>query len=283
MDLKSHADQHHDKDTVKARFMARYRDADMANPASWNGVLDTMLAHSSVRSYSDVPLPGDLLEAIVAAAQSAPTSSNLQCWSVVAVEDAERKARLCRIASGQKHVANAPLLLVFIADIARLRSIAARQGRSVDGLDYLESFIVAIADAALAAQNTVVALESLGLGCCYIGSLRNDPIAVAKELALPPETFAVFGMTVGYPDPAVPADIKPRLPQAVVLHREQYKATEAQPIAEYDRRIRSFRREQSLSDIGWSEQAIGRVDTAEALRGRDTMAATLRQMGFPLK
>ncbi len=57
-------------------------------------------------------------------------------------------------------------------------------------------------DAALAAQNAVVALESLGLGTCYIGAIRNDPETVARELALPEGVFPVFGLTVGFPDPS---------------------------------------------------------------------------------
>ena len=274
----------HLADTVRERFLARYRDPAMAaSPSEWNGALDTMLAHKSVRAYSDAPLPADLIETIVAAGQSAPSSSNLQFWSVVAVRDAERKARLSRVASNQSHVANAPLLLVFVADLSRPRLLAGREGRSAEGLDYLETFIVAVADAAFAAQNAVVALESMGLGCCYIGSLRNDPIAVARELNLPSGAFAVFGMTVGYPDPANPADVKPRLPQESVLHYEQYGAIAPEPIAAYDDRMKSFRAEQGLSDTGWTEQAIARVETAKSLMGRDTMSDTLRKLGFALR
>ena len=76
----------------------------------------------------------------------------------------------------------------------------------------MEEFIVGVVDAALAAQSALIAAESLGLGAVYIGAMRNLPEQIAAELALPPHVFAVFGMSIGYPDPARATGIKPRLP-----------------------------------------------------------------------
>ena len=115
------------------------------------------------------------LELLIAAAQSAATTSNLQAWSVIAVEDPARKARLASFAANQRHIVDAPLLLVFVADLARLRSISDERGHPGIALNYIEAFIFAIADASFAAQNTIVAAESLGLGGCYIGAMRNNP------------------------------------------------------------------------------------------------------------
>ncbi|MBB2707231.1 MULTISPECIES: nitroreductase family protein [Rhizobium] len=94
-------------------------------------------------------------------------------------EPAERGGR--QPAADRPGPASARLL----ADLARPRRIAKEGGATGEGLDYIESFLLAVIDAALAAQNAVVALESLGLGTCYIGAIRNDPDTVARELALP--------------------------------------------------------------------------------------------------
>lgn len=67
-------------------------------------------------------------------------------------------------------------------------------------------------------------LESLGLGSVYIGAIRNAPKQVAEELALPPRVLPVFGLCAVCADPDAPAEIKPRLPQSVVLHRDRYDA-----------------------------------------------------------
>lgn len=192
----------------------------------WNDSLTNLLSHRSIRAYLPNPLPLGTLEILVAGAQSASTSSNLQTWSVVAVEDANRKEKLSQLAGNQAHIRQCPLFLVWLADLARLTHIAESRGLPHEGLDYLEMFLMATIDAALAAQNATVAAESLGLGTVYIGAMRNHPEDVAKVLNLPPHVFAVFGLCVGYPDPTHAAAIKPRLPQSVVLHRETYQIAE---------------------------------------------------------
>jgi hypothetical protein len=152
------------------------------------------------------------------------------------------------------------------------------------GLDYLEPYIVGVVDASLAAQNAAIALESLGLGFVYIGGMRNHPEDVAATLGLPPHVMALFGMCVGYPDPAKPADIKPRLPQEAVLHREQYSAAaQSAAFVAYDRRIRDFQREQGMSEMDWTQQATNRIKDEAALHGRDRLRAALNTLGFPVK
>ena len=243
----------------------RNRDGVLAAPQQWNEMLETILNHRSVRAFLPRRLPEGTLELLIAAAQSASSSSNLQFWSVVAVQETERKSRLAELAGEQQFIRDAPLLLVWLADLSRLDRIAAEHQAQVDGTHYLEEFIVGIVDAALAAQSALIAAESLGLGGVYIGAMRNLPEQIAAELGLPPHVFAVFGMSVGYPDPARPTDIKPRLPQSLVLHREQYSTA---PCSEA---------------IDWTQQCFNRVKDAAALRGRDRMREALRNLGFELR
>lgn len=271
---------------ARARLDERYRDPEFTGTVAdvpWNDTLDLLLSHRTVRAYSDSPLEPGMLETIVAAAQSAPTTSNLQAWSVIAVQEPDRKARLAELSAGQKHIFDAPLLLVFIADLARLRAVSNETGEPGAGLDYLEAFIFAIADASFGAQNAVVAIESLGLGCCYIGAMRNQPDAVARELGLPDETMVVFGMTVGHPDPARKADVKPRLPQSVVLHHETYARPDPAALSAYDERLKEFQSEQRMRIMDWTAVAASRVRDEAALTGRHVMTEHLRRRGFTLR
>ena len=247
-------------------------------------MLDTILNHRSVRAFLPRALPEGTLELLVAAAQSASTSSNLQFWSVVAVQETARRSRLAELAGQQQFIRDAPLLLVWLADLSRLDRIAAEHQAQVDGTHYLEEFIVSVVDAALAAQSALIAAESLGLGGVYIGAMRNLPEQIAAELSLPPHVFAVFGMSIGYPDPARPTDIKPRLPQSVVLHREQYSVeAHNDAIDDYNATMRGFQREQGMKAIDWTQQCFNRVKDAAALRGRDRMREALRNLGFELR
>jgi nitroreductase len=262
----------------------RYGEAQPIEAANWNTTLEAMLSHRSVRTYLPTPVPEGILQLAVAAAQSAPTSSNLQAWSVIAVEDADRRARLAELAGPNPQIVSAPLLLIWLADLSRLRKIATEHDKPGDGLDYLESFLLASVDAALAAQNALVALESLGLGTCYIGGMRNRPAEVAEVLGLPPESFAVFGMTVGYPDPTVATDIKPRLPQSLVLHREQYQPQQSAPdLMAYDERVRAFQTSQGMALRGWTSVAANRIANVAALNGRHALMEIVRRLGFKVK
>lgn len=253
----------------------RYGQSDFSLNTDWNDTLSTLLSHRSIRAYLPNPLPPETLELMVAAAQSASTSSNLQTWSVVAVEERERKEQLSQLAGNQAHIRQCPLFLVWLVDLARLTHIAERRGLPHEGLDYLEMFVMATVDAALAAQNAAVAAESLGLGIVYIGAMRNHPEDVAAVVGLPPHVFAVFGMCVGYPDPAKSAAIKPRLPQSAVLHRETYKLTEQdEAIARYNDVMKAFYSEQQMNIPGdWSEHSAKRVATPASLSGRVSEAA----------
>ncbi|HEY1935821.1 MAG TPA: NADPH-dependent oxidoreductase [Acetobacteraceae bacterium] len=271
-------------EAAHALLRSRNRDDALDAPAQWNAVLETILNHRSVRGFLPDALPDGTLELLVAAAQSASTSSNLQLWSVVAVQEPARKSRLATLAGDQQFIRDAPLLLVWLADLARIDGIAAQRQQSVEGTQYLEEFIVGVVDAALAAQSALLAAESLGLGGVYIGAMRNLPEAIADALKLPPHVFAVFGMAIGWPDPARATDIKPRLPQRVVLHRETYDAAaKSDGIAEYDAIMREFQAEQGMRLTDWSVQCIARVKDAAALRGRDRMREALRNLGFELR
>lgn len=270
-------------DAVLQALTARYGNDLPEVGDAWNGVLANLLTHRSVRAYRPDPLPPRTVETLVAAAQSAPSSSNLQTWSVVVVEDQARKARLAEFAGGQKHIVEAPLFLVWLADLSRAERLAARSRHPDEGLRFLETFLVAVIDAALAAQNAVVAAESLGLGSVYIGAIRNKPRAVAEELGLPPNVAAAFGLCVGYPDAARPAQVKPRLRQQVVIHHERYSdAADEAGIAAYDETLRAFQRSEGVPAIGWSEAVLKRLGSARALNGRDRLVEELRALGFKL-
>ncbi len=268
-----------------ALLQARYGADAVPAARDLNEVLRCLLAHHTVRAYLPEALPPGTLETLVAAAQSAPSSSNLQLWSVIAVEDAGRKARLAQVAGGQAHVEQAPLFLVWIADLSRAGRMAAAQGRTLEGSAYLESFMVAAIDAGLAAQNAAVAAESLGLGTCFVGAMRNDPERVAVELGLPPRAMALFGMCIGRADPARASAVKPRLPQKLVLFHERYapQQAEAELVAGYDKELAAFSRSQGMGDVNWSGRLFARMASVKGLNGRERMRAWMQALGFELR
>ncbi|HEY9280252.1 MAG TPA: NADPH-dependent oxidoreductase [Eoetvoesiella sp.] len=254
-------------------------------PDDLSQTIETLLSHRSIRAYSSQPLLPNTLELLVAAAQSASSSSNLQAWSVVAVQDPARKARLAKLSNDQEHIRTCPLFLVWVADLARLKALGMKRAVAYDSLPYLEMFLVASIDTALAAQNAAVAAESMGLGVSYIGGIRNHPEEVAKELSLPDYAFATFGMCIGHPDPERPASIKPRLPQEAVLHNEVYDSTVVDATADaYNSTMTEFYRTQGMKTHGpWDLHSLNRVRGPEAMQGRHRLKEALNNLGFELR
>lgn len=250
-----------------------------------NSVLRTLLAHRSVRRYRPDPLPPGALPLLGAAAQSAASSSNLQVWSVVALEDPAHKAEAAALCGDQDFIRQAPLFLVFCADLARLSAASEREALPGLGLDYLEMFLTAVVDASLAAQNAAVAAESLGLGICYVGAARNHPRELAELLHLPPRVIALFGLAVGFPADGDTSTVKPRLPQPGLLHRETYDAqARDESVAAYDETMRGFYEAQKMNVHGtWANHSAKRVAGPEALSGREVWREVLQERGFELK
>ena len=234
------------------------------------------LDHRSVRRYSDREVSEATVTGLVAAAQSASTSSNLQMWSVVSVQEPARRTEMARLCGDQRHVANAPWFFAFLADHHRLRRAALGQGEQAEGLGYTEFLLMATIDAALAAERMVCAAEAIGLGVCYIGGLRNDPAGVAESLGLPDGVFGLFGLCLGYPEGG--EAVKPRLAQESVWFRERYGV--APDTAEYDARMRGFYEAQGMKgDRTWSARSGQRVDR-DHLTGREVLKDWLARIGM---
>ena len=255
------------------------------NAVAENAVLPTLLAHKSVRRFKSDALPVGTLEMLGAAAQSAASSSNLQTWSVVAITDPARKDAAAKLSGDQDFIRQAPLFLIFCADLSRMTAVSEREQMPGAALDYTEMFVTAAIDASLAGQNAAVAAEGLGLGICYVGGARNHPQELAELLHLPPRVIALFGLAVGWPVEDDATEIKPRLPQSGVVFHETYDAGERDAaITEYNGTMRGFYARQQMDVPGdWSEHSAKRVAGPESLSGRDVLREILEERGFGMK
>jgi len=250
----------------------------------WSEAIGVMLDHRSVRDFLPDPVPAGTLETLIAAAQSAATSSNMQTWSAVVVADPAKRKVLAEIAGNQKHIERCPLYLVFLADLSRNDRLSQAEKADFECLPWLETFLVASIDAALAAQNAVVAAQSLGLRTVYIGAMRNDPLRVAELLDLPSKCFAVFGLCVGYADPASKSEVKPRLPQSTVLHRERYDtAPEARDRPVYDAEMAKFSARHELQATTWTARMLNRLGPLKSMNGRERLRGFLNKLGFDIR
>lgn len=253
-----------------------------------SATIEQIYQHGSVRSYRDEPVPTEMVEAIIRAAQRSATSNNFQVYSVVASTEQAQRAALSEIAGGQEHIKQAPVFLTWVADLSRLDRICQRRGYE-QRAEFMEPFLVSVVDVAIAMQTATLAAESLGLGSCYIGAIRNDPSKVIELLNLPKLTFPISGMTVGWPQQ--PPMQRPRLPLDAVLHWGRYDTTgEEQQMAEYDKAmietgIYSGRQvtvpgvEGEMEEYGWQEHCARRVSQPQ----RTHLRGVIQDQGLELK
>jgi len=240
-------------------------------------VIEILKRRASVRSFEDRDVSDDMVQVILDAARQAPTSSNLHAYSIIVVREPATKHRLAELAGGQNHVAKAPVFLALCADINRLDAVSAEAGGKL-ARGHLEMSVVAIVDAALVGMSATLAGDSLGLGGCMIGGMRNDPEAVAETLGLPDGVFVVFGLTLGWPSERPPA--KPRLPDDMMVHRETYKRTDAPEIVRrYDPILESHKEKTDRVDgVSWSQ----RIANAFSQPKRPQLNKVLQKLGFGL-
>lgn len=264
-----------------------------------NQTIEVLTSHESVRGFKPKLLPEEMLEVIITASRSAPTSSNLQAYSIIVVKNEQRKDKLASLSGNQNFIREAPVFFIFCADIFRLKYVTARQGYGF-AADTLEMFLLAAMDATLALQNAIVAAESLGLACCPVGSIRNNPMAVAEELKLPKGVFAVSGLAIGFEREGIRRGVKPRLPAKVTVHDETYSGDELDRyLNEYDQTMISRRtydgRRVSLAgepekegvEYGWCEHTARRCTRPETIAVSASLRENLRQIleqhGFSLR
>ncbi len=244
-----------------------------------NEVHQLLRAHRSIRKFTDETLSDRMVSDIVKSGLCAATSSNLQATTVIRVKDPDKRVRIAEVAGGQRSIETAGAFLVWCADLHRTRrACEAAGGTMTSGMT--EQFVIATIDVALAAQNAVVAAESMGLGICYIGAIRNDPQTVSDLLELPRDVYPVFGLCLGVPDQD--PEVKPRLPIEVVLKDDVYSFDdEPQQIAEYDETMRAYYRSRTGGTKAscWTEEMAGLVDGER----RPHMRQFLAERGFEMR
>ncbi|MBY0149344.1 oxygen-insensitive NADPH nitroreductase [Neobacillus niacini] len=229
-----------------------------------NEVITTILNHRSIRDFKDKQLSNEQIKTIVACAQAASTSSFIQAYSIIGIKDKDKKRKLAEIAGNQEYVAENGHLFVFCADLSRHELIGEVEGKDVlPSIESTEKFMVSLIDAALAAQNAAIAAESMGLGICYIGGIRNNLEAVKVLLKTPDRVIPLFGMTIGYPEKI--NDQKPRLPLEHVYHEEEYeqdKDVYLRQLQDYNQTISRYyeQRTGGKRKDTWSEQMANMLE-----------------------
>ncbi|MFC3747781.1 NADPH-dependent oxidoreductase [Paenibacillus sp. GCM10012306] len=240
-----------------------------------NEIIRTLTNHRSYRSYSDRAVSTEDLQNIIASAQAAPSWVHGQQFTIIAVHNQERKQRLAELSGNQKHVAEAPVFLVFCMDFYRAGLASEMEGQPFEAASDVDALLVGAADVGLAMAGAITAAESLGLGTIPIGGVRRNTKAVIELLQLPKYVFPIAGLCVGYPGAESPK--KSRLPMEAVYHEEQYNTDQTGLLQAYNETHRQSLQQQGLPERSWTSW-VAHFYANNAVYG--DARNTLKEQGF---
>lgn len=224
-----------------------------------NAITESLRNRKSVRAFEDRQIAENIKQEILRCAAQAPTAGNQQLYTILDITDQALKEKLAVTCDSQPFIAKAPLVLIFCADAGKWHDayIEAGCGPRAPGAGDL---MLAVCDAAIAAQNAVTAAESFGIGSCYIGDIMERCEAHRELLGLPAYVFPALMLVFGYPTQQQMSREKPeRFAMKHIVHENTYRRMDGPELREmlsqragsrgYDEWMRAFCERKYNSDF----------------------------------
>lgn len=239
-------------------------------------IIETINHHTSTRNFKDEPLSAATKQQLITAAHAGSSSNFVQATSIIEVTDSQVKNELAELSNSAAYIKTTGAFFVFVADLYRQAQLLTQNNQPLAAIENMEALLVSVIDTAIAGENMAVAAESLDLGICFIGGIRNDLFRVRDLLNLPPYTVPLFGLTVGIPTHQ--NAVKPRLPQTNTVFTNQYDTTAAAALTQYDDITTDYyaHRETNNQVTNWSQK----MQHFFAKPQRPEVADFIRQQGF---
>lgn len=245
--------------------------------------LETILNHRSIRKFTTQPIDEATVKLLIEAGMAGSSSGFLQSASIIRVTDPQLRYDIRRICAdaqnakdgekyGHPYVEQCAELLIFCMDNNRHQTLVPTAQ-----IDWTEVTIVGAVDAAIMAQNLLLAAESLGLGGVYLGSIRNDIKRMGELLKLPQGVVPLFGMALGHPDqdPAM----RPRLPMDLVVSTNQYEPADKAALDSYNQTVADYYTSRGQAGSDWVQTVKNYLDKPV----RPEVLPYLNQQGYAKK
>ena len=197
-----------------------------------NEVIKELYKRKSVRAFEEREIPDEIKKVILECATQAPTAGNQQLYTILDITDESLKKKLSVTCDNQPFIANAKMVLIFCADCQKWYDAFLSAGcepRKPEAGDLM----LAVTDAAIAAQNAVMASESLGVGSCYIGDVMENCEVHREILNLPDYVFPAVMLVFGYPTVQQKEREKPkRCELKHIVHENSYRKMDSEELKE---------------------------------------------------
>lgn len=244
-----------------------------------NKTIENQLNHRTIRKFKDTPINPDTLNTLLKVANRTASSVAMQSYSIIRVTDEDKKREIAEVCN-QDYVKDTPEFLVFIVDAYRNAKISEEMGEDLDARRDMDKFFQGFTDGCIAAQNMYVAIESLGMGAVYFGSILNDTKRIIEILELPELTFPIVGLGFGYPDQE--PTLKPRMDLSLKVFENKYVIQDnyLELISEYDKEMKTYYdlRDTTKPLDSFSKQVVGMFKNPNPKRAK--LLNVIRDQGF---
>ena len=250
-----------------------------------NPTLDLIKNRRTIRAYNPKPLTQEETDSIIQGAMRAPTAGNLMMYSIIHVADQNLKEKLVKTCDNQPHIAKAPLVLLFLADIQRWwdyfeLSKVEEKCNEIGKLYQTpqeSDLLLACCDALIAAQNSVIAAEAQGIGSCYIGDIMENYEIHREMFDLPKWVFPITLICYGYPKGdknKIP--LTSRFPQKFIQFTDKYSRLSKQ---DFEEMLKDERRPMMVKEAQNMGQQLylGKIGADFSIEMRRSVKAALKE------
>jgi len=216
-----------------------------------NPTLNVIYNRKSIRNFENKPIPQELKDLIITGAMRAPTAGNMMFYSILEVEDQQKKEQLARTCDNQPFIATSPFILTFLADYQRwfdyYEHSNVQEMCNRENITYNKpkesNLLMGVVDAVIAAQNAVIVAESLGIGSCYIGDIMEHYEIHKDMFQLPKYVFPAAMVCFGYPaHPEKSEKISARFHKDLICFKNTYRTWSQSRIKEFDVNLNEIRK-----------------------------------------
>lgn len=226
-----------------------------------NNTTKQMKNRGSVRKFDSKPIPQEILDDILQATIHSPTYANGQQYSIIVVTDQEKKEKLVECTAigsgkGMTYIQKAPVFLLFVMDFNKIDRAIQTEHKICKIQDSIESLLIGSVDVGIALEAATVAIESHGLGCVPVGAIRASVEKIIDIFELPPYTYPLVGLSLGYIKPDTSVNITPRLPLEGFIHHNVYNKEGFDKILEtYNNQMALIFKSRDL-DLTWTKLMV---------------------------
>ena len=143
----------------------------------------------NVKVYDKRDVPEELIAQILHAGTLAASAGDIQPWEFIVVKDKAKKAEISLACLRQKHVEDAPLLIIVCANLEKVAIKFGERGKN----------LYAIQDTGASIQNMLLAAHGLGLGASWVHAFEEE--AIKRILKIPDRLRPVGVLAIGFPLP----------------------------------------------------------------------------------